>query len=67
MKSIFLGAQEEGFPHGWTNPSGKTGQTRASARFLSVNLDRLREKSLHALGLVSHAANDARTDKLTAG
>ncbi|MEO6320828.1 MAG: hypothetical protein ABIR56_09110 [Polaromonas sp.] len=67
MKSTFLGAREEGFPDSPINNAGEPVQTRAPARFLSVNLDGLREKFLHALGLVSHAANDVPTDKLTTG
>ena len=67
MKSIFLGAQEADFPKGSTKRDGETGPTRSRSRLPSVNLNKLPDKYLHALGRVSHAANDADADKLATG
>ena len=67
MKRIFLGAQEAGFPKGSTRHNGETGQAQSRTQLASVNPNKLPDKYLHALGRVSHAANDADADKLVTG
>lgn len=67
MKRILLGAQEAGFSNGPTQRDAETGPARSGTRLASVNLNRLPDNYLHALGRVSHAANDADADKLVTG
>ena len=67
MKRIFLGAQEAAFQRGPPRHDGETGQAQSRTQLASVNLNKLPDKYLHALGRVSHAANDADADKLVTG